>query len=209
MDKIVVIGGGGHAKVVICVLKKLGYAITGYTDNHDRGTILGIPHFGNDSDLSALIEKKQCRAAILGVGKVDTSDTRLSLQWRFTELGFAFPAICSPHAVVNEEVTLGAGSVVFDGAIVNSGTTLGVACIVNTGSTIDHDCVIGANVHLAPGVTLSGGVTVGDNCMIGTGTRIIQSLTICEGCLIGAGSTVVGDISEAGTYIGSPARKLW
>lgn len=208
MGKIVVIGGGGHAKVVICVLKKLGYVIVGYTDNHDRGTILGIPHLGSDSDLAALIENRQCVAAIVGIGKVDTSDARLLLQRRFADLGFAFPAICSPHAVVNEEVTLGAGAVVLDGAIVNSGTTLGEACIVNTGSTIDHDCVIGANVHLAPGVTLSGGIRVGDNCTIGTGTRIIQSLTISEGCLIGAGSTVVEDISEAGTYVGSPARKI-
>ena len=208
MDRIVVIGGGGHAKVVICVLKKLGYAIAGYTDNHDRGTILGIPHLGSDSDLNPLIEKRQCVAAIVGIGKVDTSDIRLSLQRRFAERGFTFPAICSPHAVINEEVTLGAGAVVLDGAIVNSGTILGEACVLNTGSTIDHDCVIGANVHIAPGVTLSGGVTVGDNCMIGTGTRIIQSLTICEGCLIGAGSTVVEDIFEAGTYVGSPAKKI-
>lgn len=208
MQPTVVIGGGGHAKVVISILKKLGYAIDGYTDDHDRGTILGIPRLGSDSSLSGLIERNQCLAAVIGIGKVDASDIRLSLQRRFTKLGFAFPVICSPHAVVNEEVTLGAGSVVLDGVIVNSGTTIGEACILNTGSIIDHDCIIGANVHIAPGVTLSGGVTVGDNCMIGTGTSLIQSVKICAGCLIGAGSTVVEDISVAGTYVGSPARKI-
>ncbi|MBK9306936.1 MAG: acetyltransferase [Nitrospira sp.] len=208
MDKIVVIGGGGHAKVVICVLKKLGYAIEGYTDNHDRGIILGIPRLGSDSSLSGLIERNQCLAAVVSIGKVDTSDTRLSLQRRFAKLGFAFPVIHSPHAVVNEEVTIRAGAVVLDGAIVNSGSTIGEACILNTGCIIDHDCVIGSNVHIAPGVTLSGGVSIGDNCTIGTGTRIIQSVKVCEGCLIGAGSTVVEDISVAGTYVGSPARMI-
>ncbi|MGE0642672.1 MAG: acetyltransferase [Nitrospira sp.] len=208
MDKIVVIGGGGHAKVVICILRKLGYVIDWYTDNHDRGTILGVPRLGGDSSLSGLIERNQCSAAVVGIGKIDTSDTRLSLQRRYTKLGFAFPVICSPHAVVNEGVTIRAGAVVLDGAIVNSGTTIGEACILNTGSIVEHDCEIGSNVHIASGVTLSGGVSIGDNCTIGTGASIIQSIKVCEGCLIGAGSTVVEDISVAGTYVGSPARKI-
>jgi sugar O-acyltransferase (sialic acid O-acetyltransferase NeuD family) len=208
MVKIVVVGGGGHAKVLIGVLKKSGYAIEGYTDDHNRGTVLGIPYLGSDSVLSALIQRKMNLAAVIAIGKIDTSEVRLLLQRRVSELGFEFPVIYSPHAVVNEAVILRAGAVVLDGVIVNSGTTIGEACILNTGSIIDHDCIIGVNVHIAPGATLSGGVMVGDHCMIGTGANIIQSVKVCGGCLIGAGSTVVEDISVAGTYVGSPARKI-
>ena len=208
MDKIVVIGGGGHAKVLISVLKKSGYEVTGYTDRQDRGSILGILHLGDDSILPELINKHSRCKAIVGVGKIDTSSVRILIQKDISMLGFDFPVIISPSAVVNESVVLGDGTVVFDGVVLNSGTEMGQACIINTSSTVEHDCRIGDNVHIAPGVTLSGGVTIGYNCMIGTGANVIQYVNICDSCMIGAGSTVVKDITIAGTYVGNPAKRI-
>jgi sugar O-acyltransferase (sialic acid O-acetyltransferase NeuD family) len=208
MREIVVIGGGGHAKVLISVLKKAGFAVEGYTDKEDHGVILGVPYLGNDGILRDIVRNTPALHAIIGIGKVDASPQRLSLQNEIGALGFDFPAICSPHAIVNEAVSLGAGTAVLDGVVVNSGTGIGRACILNTCSTVEHDCLIGENVHIAPGVTLSGGVTIGDNCMIGTGANVIQSISICAGCLIGAGSTVVKNISVPGTYAGNPAKKI-
>ena len=209
MDRIVVIGGGGHAKVVISVLKKCAYDIVGYTDRHDRGAILGVPYLGNDGILPEFIKNHGQRfKAIIGVGKVDVSSRRITLQNELGALGFDFPVIISPQAIVNEEVRLGPGTVIFDGAVVNTGSEIGRACIINTNSTVEHDCHIGENVHIAPGVNLSGGVTIGDNCMIGTGANIIQSISICDECLIGAGSNVFRDISSPGIYMGTPARKI-
>lgn len=208
MDRIVVIGGGGHSKVLISVLKKTAFAIAGYTDRHDRGTILGVPYLGDDSILRELIRNHGRCQAIVGVGKIDASKLRLTLQIEFEALGFDFPAIISPRGVVNEQVALGEGTVVFDGVVVNSGSEIGRVCIINTNSTVEHDCRIGDNVHIAPGVTLSGGVTIGHNTMIGTGATVIQSVSICEGCLVGAGSTVVKDITVPGTYVGSPAKRI-
>ncbi len=193
---------------MISVLKKAGYDIRGYTDKEDRGIILGVPYLGNDGVLPGIIREHARCKAIIGIGKIDASQLRLRLQYEISALGFDFPAICSPDSIVNEEVTLGAGTAVLDGVVVNSGAEIGRACILNTSSTVEHDCRIGENVHIAPGVTLSGGVTVGDNCMVGTGANIIQSIKICEGCLIGAGSTVVRDISMRGTYVGSPAKRI-
>jgi sugar O-acyltransferase (sialic acid O-acetyltransferase NeuD family) len=207
-DKIVVIGGGGHAKVLIGVLKKAGYDIAGYTDKEDREVILGVRYLGNDRVLSNFIRQNAGCKAIIGIGKIDVSSLRLRMQDEISVLGFQFPSICSPQSVVNEAVTLGAGTAVLDGVVVNSGTEIGRACILNTGSIVEHDCRIGENVHFAPGVTVCGGVTIGDNCMVGAGANIVQSIKICEGCLIGAGSTIVEDISMRGTYAGSPAKRL-
>ena len=209
MDRILVIGGGGHAKVVISVLKKSAYNIIGYTDRHDNGVILGVPYIGDDSILQMFIKKYgEHFKAIIGIGKMDVSSRRIILQNNLGALGFDFPAIVSPQAVVNEDVKLGSGTVVFDGVVINSGTEIGIACIINTNSTVEHDCHIGENVHIAPGATLSGGITIGNNCMIGTGVNIIQSINICDECLIGAGSNILNNISSPGIYVGTPAKKI-
>lgn len=208
MDRMVVIGGGGHAKVLICVLKKSGYDIAGYTDRQDKGLILGAPYLGDDGILAEMIRKDAGCRAVIGIGKIDTSDLRFRLQNELLALGYGFPPVVSPHAVVNEEVRLGAGTAVLDGVVVNSGSHIGRACIINTNSTVEHDCRIGDNVHIAPGATLSGGVVIGANSMIGTGTTVIQGVAIGADCLVGAGSTVVKDITTPGIYAGSPARKI-
>lgn len=208
MAEIVVIGGGGHAKVLISMLKKSGWAILGYTDDRDRGVILGVPHLGSDRVLPRIRRTHPSCSALIGLGKVDASSARALVQADITALGFDCPVIVSPAAIVNEEVKLGAGTAVFDGAVVNSGTVTGSLCILNTNSTVEHDCRLGANVHIAPGATVSGSASIGDDCMIGAGSTVIHEVTVCCGCVIGAGSTVVADIDSSGVYVGSPARRV-
>jgi len=208
MAEMVVVGGGGHAKVLLSLLKKMGWEILGYTDEQDRGVILGIVHLGGDGVLPAVLRAHQHCSALIGVGKIDASSARGRLQREVRALGFACPVVVSPRAVVNEDVELGAGTAVFDGAVVSSGAVVGNICILNTNSTVEHDCRLGDNVHVAPGATVSGNVGVGDDCMIGAGSTIIQDVTICPGCLIGAGSTVVADIDSPGVYVGNPARRI-
>jgi len=203
-----VIGGGGHAKVLVSMLKKAGSRILGYTDVVDRGRLLGVCHIGDDGVLPELLAQHAALGAVLGLGKIDSSDARLGVYAEVTALGAGFPVVVSPHAVINEEVTLGPGTVIFDGAVVNSGALVGNVCILNTNSTLEHDCRLGDNVHLAPGATVSGGVSIGDNCMIGVGANVIQGVSICAGCLVGVGSTVLHDITAPGTYVGYPARRI-
>jgi sugar O-acyltransferase (sialic acid O-acetyltransferase NeuD family) len=208
MNEIVVIGGGGHAKVLVSVLKKSGYDVLGYTDMQDRGAILGVPYFGPDDALAGLLRAHDnCRAAV-GVGKLDPSPNRMAILDSLRALGFSLPVIVSLGATVNEDVQFGPGTVVFDGAVVNSGTVAGRLCILNTNCTVEHDCHLGDDVHIAPGATLSGGVTIGARTMIGTGANVIHNVTICACCTIGAGSTVVNDIAEPGIYVGNPAGRM-
>jgi sugar O-acyltransferase (sialic acid O-acetyltransferase NeuD family) len=206
VERIVVIGGGGHAKVLISTLKKASWEIVGYTDPVDRGVVLGVPYLGTDSILPDLLLRAGECWAVLGLGKVGISRNRIRLQEQLEAAGLRFPVVISPCAVLNEEAELGLGTVVLDGAVVGTGTVAGKACILNTNSTVEHDCRMGNDVHIAPGAVLGGGVTISSGCMIGAGATVIQGLTICEDCLIGAGATVVKDIDSPGTYIGNPAR---
>jgi UDP-perosamine 4-acetyltransferase len=209
MADIIVLGGGGHAKVLISTLKKLGYRVLGYVDPKDCGELLGIAHLGSDDILTRVRDRHPTCDAAIGVGKIDAaSDLRYRLFTQLLSLGFGLPPIVSPQAMVNEETSLGAGTVVFDGAVVNSGTVVGVCCILNSNSTVEHDCRLGDNVHIAPGATLSGGVVLGDNCMVGTGANIIQGVHVGPGCMIGAGATVVRNLVEPGNYAGVPARRI-
>jgi sugar O-acyltransferase (sialic acid O-acetyltransferase NeuD family) len=194
--------------VLISLLKKLDWHILGYTDDRDRGAILGAPHLGPDSALSGVHKAHPLCHALIGVGKVDASAQRHVLQEAVGALGFAAPVVVSPRAIVNEEVELGAGTAVFDGAVVNSGTVAGGLCILNTNSTVEHDCRLGDNVHIAPGATVSGGTMIGNDCMIGVAAAIVHGVKICSGCLIGAGTTVTGDIADPGVYAGNPARRI-
>lgn len=204
--KILIIGGGGHAKSLISVIKKSKmFKIIGYVDIKDHGRILGIPYLGTDQDLKRIAKKFRCFLAALGIGTTALSHKRRQIVEELTALGFQWPAIVSPTAIINEEVVLGQGTVVFDGAIINAGTSAGQGCIFNTGCIVDHDCAIGDFVHIAPGAVLSGGVVVGDNCLLGTGVKVIQCVSIARDCLIGAGAVVVKDIKKAGTYVGVPA----
>ena len=208
MAEIVVIGGGGHAKVLISLLKKLDWSVLGYTDEHDRGMLLGVPYLGGDGALPAILESHEGCAALIGVGKVDASDVRTCLQREAGALGFRAPAVVSPHAVVNEGVTLGPGTAVFDGAVLGPGVVVGDLCILNSHSTVEHDCRLGDNVHVAPGAVLSGDVRIGDDCMVGAGATVIQDVFISAGSVIGAGAVVITDIAEAGVYVGNPARRI-
>jgi sugar O-acyltransferase (sialic acid O-acetyltransferase NeuD family) len=207
MNSIIVVGGGGHAKVVISILRKLkSYRILGYTDLKDNGVILGAAYLGTDGKLEPWSPGREKLNAVLGIGQVGTGKRRDEIWIGLKPLSLDFPLIVSPAAVVNEGVTIGEAGVVMDGAVINSGASLGRGVIVNTNSTIEHDVVIGDWVHVGPGVTISGGTTVGRYSMVGAGATVIEGINIAEGCMIGAGATVVHDLTESGVYVGCPAR---
>jgi sugar O-acyltransferase (sialic acid O-acetyltransferase NeuD family) len=210
LDEIIVIGGGGHAKVVISILRKRGDNVVGYTDLLNHGVILGIPYLGSDSELVALAVGARKLSAVLAVGQVGLGQARYEVRTRLQSLSpsLSFPLIVSPDAVVNEGVSGGEGAVVMDGVVVNTGAIIGRGAIVNTNSTIEHDVVLEDWVHVAPGATISGGVAVGRFSMIGAGATVIEGIKIAPGCMVGAGATVVNDLTEPGVYVGSPARRI-
>lgn len=207
-EKIVVIGGGGHAKVIISILKKLNnYEIVGYTDIESKGDILGIEYLGKDDKLNSLFSEGIINA-VIGLGQIKSSALRRKIVDFCNSIDFNLPAIISPNAIINEDVRIGKGTVVMDGVTINSGSTIGECSIVNTNASIDHDCKIGDFTHIAPGVTLSGKVNVGNDVLIGTGSNIIQQINIPDKTIISAGSTVLQSINKKGIYRGNPVSLI-
>jgi sugar O-acyltransferase (sialic acid O-acetyltransferase NeuD family) len=209
MDVIVVVGGGGHAKVVIGILRKLKrHRILGYTDLKDNGAVVGAPYLGSDRELATLAVGPGNLNAVLALGQVGLGKPRYELWTRLHSPALSFPLIVSPDAIVNEGTSGGEGAVVMDGAVINTGAVIGRGAIVNTNSTIEHDVVLADWVHVAPGATISGGVAVGRFSMIGAGATVIEGIKIADGCIVGAGATVVHDLTEPGVYVGCPARRI-
>ena len=207
MEKIIIVGGGGHAKAVITIVKKIKkYRILGYVDIRNNGSILGVKYLGGDQELLELLKRNPGCSAVLGIGYVTISAKRRELKAKLKKSGFKLPAIVSPTAVINEEVVIGEGTVIHDNVVVNSGTRIGAGAIINNTSSIDHDCRIGDFVHIAPGAVLSGGVQVGENSIVGIGSCVVQYKTITKDCIIGAGAAVINDCLKPGVYVGVPAK---
>jgi UDP-perosamine 4-acetyltransferase len=209
MEGIVAIGAGGHAKVVLSILKKLGrYRILGYTELHDKGELLGVSYLGPDSTLASLSAQEKPLNAVLAVGQIGLGKARHDIWKRLSSLALRFPPVLSPDATVNEGVSIDEAALIMDGAVISAGATIGRGAILNTHCTVEHDAVVAEWTHLAPGATISGGVKIGRYSMVGAGATVIEGISIAEGCVIGAGAVVVQDIAEAGTYVGCPARRI-
>ena len=180
--------------------------IIGYTDLKDRGDLIGIPYIGKDEQLRGLSAGSGTRNAVLGLGQLTINGPRKALAVRLKDMGFEFPPIISPDAVLNEGASVSEGTIIMDGAVVNCGTEIGRFCIVNTHVSVDHDCRIGDFVHIAPGAVLTGGVQIGSGTLIGPGVVITLYRKIIENCIIGAGAVVTEDCTRTGSYYGLPAK---
>jgi UDP-perosamine 4-acetyltransferase len=205
-DAIVVIGGGGHARVVMEVLLAAGWRVAGYTDPGDRaGSFGALPCLGDDAVLPVLAGR--FRHAIVALG-----DNALRERWalRAAELGFELGNAIHPSARISPSVTLGRGIAVMANAVVNAATAILDNAVVNTAATVDHDCRLGRAVHVAPGCHLAGYVTVEDGALVGVGAIVGRGrpLRIGAGAVVGAGSVVFRDVPPLATVAGNPARPL-
>lgn len=209
MKDIVIIGGGGHAKVIASLLKiHPGWNPIGYLDIADQGYLLDLPYLGTDEILSQLIRDQKVTNAVIGIGQIESPESRIRIVQRIKKTGIHFPAIIAKSALVDDTVVVGDGTVIMNGAIIQSETRIGNYSIVNTGVTIDHDCRIGDFVHIAPGSNLSGAVHVGNNVLVGIGACVVQELHIADNVIIAAGAAVANSLLEPGTYTGLPAKRL-
>lgn len=205
-----ILGAGGHAKVIISIVKQLkDFEIVGICDDDSTKLgleVLGVPVKWRTTDLSEI--RQIADSAFVGIGSVGDPSLRIRFFEEIKKHGFNVPILISPQAVVSEDVAIDEGTVVMPGAIVNPGAHIGKNCIINTGSVIDHDCVIEDHVHIAPGATLSGGVYVSRGAHVGTGVSIIQGIRVGEFSIVGAGAVVVKDVSPWTVVVGVPARLL-
>ena len=199
---ILILGAGGHAKVLIAAVRAMGGTVLGATDGNPArkgASVLGVPVLGGDEALDA--HPPETVALAVGVGDTKTRHKLFDL---YKAKGYRFAAVVHPSALIGPECGLGEGAQIMAGAILQPSVTIGDNAIVNTGARIDHDCRIGAHAHVAPGATLCGGVSVGTRTLVGAGASVIPGVTIGDDCRIGAGSAVIADVAGTATVVGVP-----
>ena len=204
---VLIIGAGGHAKVLLGLLKALDADILGLTDV-DRAchgtTILDHKVIGDDSKILA----HGCDAICLvnGVGSTQPGVLRRDIYDRFSHLGYTFRICIHPQATVSPDAVLSEGVQIMAGAVVQPGCMIGTNSIINTRASVDHDCILGDHVHIAPGAVLGGTVIVGDGAHIGTGATVIEQIRIGESAMIAAGACVIDNIDPGARVAGVPAK---
>lgn len=202
MNKLVIIGAGGHGKVIADIAEKNGYEDILFLDDSPEAKSCGGHKVAGKS-----IDASSYRGADFVVA-IGNSETRRRIQLFLEENGLRVVSLIHPSATVAPDVSVGAGTVVMAGAVVNPGVVIGRGCIVNTCSSVDHDCLVGNFVHISVGSHLAGTVTVGDDTLIGIGAVLVNNIKITDNVTVGAGAVVLCDISECGIYVGSPVRKI-
>lgn len=197
--KLILIGASGHGKVCADIAKLCGYDDIVFLDNDlNVKECAGYSVLGPDAMTDELDGD-----LFISIGNANIRK-RLMEQFRYRR----FPVLIHPGSIISKDVDIGNGSVIMAGVVINTGTEIGKGCIINTSSSIDHDCNIGNYSHISVGSHLSGSVSVGEKVWIGTGASVSNNVDICNECVIGAGAVVIRTISEKGTYIGVPAKKM-
>lgn len=205
--KVVILGAGGHAKVIADIIEKSNDILLGFLDDAkliDEVIIKEKQYkvIGRINDCSNIQKENKDVEFIIGIGN---NEIRKKISETHKELKY-YTAI-HPSTQIALDVEIGEGTVLMPNTCVNTSAKIGKHCIVNTGSIVEHDNVIHDYVHISPNATLCGTVEIGELTHIGAGSTIRNNISICEKCVIGAGSVVVKNISERGTYMGVPARK--
>lgn len=196
MKPVVLIGGGGHARVVRDALVASGRSLFGVVDRDPAGVrVSGVTLLGDDAAAMALDPGMVELANGIG-GTGDTAPRRLVFE-TFKSRGFSFVTVVHPSAVVAAEVTLGEGCQIMAGVVLQTGVAVGANTIVNTRASIDHDSLIGAHCHVAPGATICGSVTVGDGSHVGAGAVVVQGARVGAGVLVKATSLIHGEADGA------------
>jgi sugar O-acyltransferase (sialic acid O-acetyltransferase NeuD family) len=197
--ELIVVGAGGHAKVVVATARAAGFRVAAVVDDaRERWgcAVLGVAVSGP----SAPILQDPTASVVLAIGD-NAARRRLAAGARCR-----FASVIHPSAIIDPTVRLGAGSVVFAGAVIQPDTVLGAHAIVNTAASIDHDCVLGEAIHVAPGTRLAGNVTLGDEVFLGIGVVVIPGISIGARTTVGAGAAVVHDLPAGVVAVGVPAR---
>ena len=202
---VIIIGAGGHAKVIIEILKscniKIAYCIG---QENDSETCLGIPVLKGDHNLEKLFNTG-FKKIFIAIG---SNNLRAKITKEIKEIGFEIINAISPYSIISKNATLGTGIAIMPGAIINASCNISDNSIINTGATIDHDCSVGIGCHIGPQCALAGNVTIGEGTFLGIGTKVIPGILIGTNSILGAGSVVINNIKSNCTAVGVPAKTI-
>lgn len=211
MRRCVILGGGGHARVLMDALLLVGqvelYGILLPDESLWGSDVFSVPVLGGDALLPSL-PAQGVDSFVVGLGSIGDSSIRERLFRYGLAQGLEVLSVCHPKAILSLRASYGRGGQFLPGSIVNAGAVIGENVIINSGAIIEHDCRIGDHVHVATGAHLSGTVIVGKGAHIGTGAVVRQGIKIGEDAIVGAGAVVVKNVPPDTLVIGVPARPI-
>lgn len=207
MEKIVLVGFGGHAKSVADSIISAGqYEIAGYTDmEQSKEQYRNIPWLGTDESLADLYKQGVTNACVT-VGYMGGKTVRDKLYYELKRIGYSLPTICDPTAIISSDARIEEGCYIGKGAIVGADSHIEKMCIINSGALIEHENVVGEQSHIAVRAVLCGNVKIEAHCFIGANATLKQGVCIAHGSVVGAGAVVLNSISAGSVVVGIPAR---
>ena len=199
--KVIIIGAGGHGKVIADIVVRAGDDLLGFLDDDQtKDSLAGFPVLGTVAEAS----RWQDAFFVVAIGEPDIRERIVeSMPWARW-----YTAIHSTAIVSQLETTIGEGSMIMAGAIISPGVTVGRHCILNTGSIVEHNTVLEDYVRVSVAAKTGGDVFIGKSTWVGIGASVNNCISICPGCMLGAGAVVVKNVTEPGVYCGIPARKM-
>ena len=207
-DSLILVGCGGHGRVVLDSLLAAGFADIRIVDPalESNSNIFGKPVVAETILETEL--RKSSVALVLGVGATGTISRRNAILRKYSELGGAFQGVIHPTVYVGRESQVDISAQLLAGVILQSRVRIAMNCVVNTGVRIDHDCVVESSSFIGPGTVLCGGVSIDRDVFVGAGAVIAPGVKIGSGARIGAGAVVLDDVSSNMTMVGNPAAPL-
>lgn len=203
-NKLIIIGASGHGKVVADIAIKMNkwQSIAFLDDDESIKVSMGLEVIGKTADAFTYKDEADFFVAI------GNNATREKIQEKFIYEGVSVVKLIHPKSVIGIDVEIEIGTAVMSGVVINSSSRIGKGCIINTSSSLDHDNVIENYVHISPGVRTAGSVIIGKGTWLGIGSVVSNNVNICSDCKVGAGAVVIKDITEPGTYVGVPVRRV-
>ena len=201
MDKLIVVGSGGHARSCIDVIEQQNkFSIIGIIDkqNNNGNLIAGYSQIGSDTDLPHLISKSI--NLFIGIGFIKSSLVRKEYYERAKNLKYLFPKIISPHSYISDHSNIDEGTIVMHDALINSHCNIEKNCIINSKALIEHDVTVGAHSHISTAAVINGAAVIGKGCFIGSNATVGEGVTIGDESIISAGAYIKNNIPPKTTY---------
>lgn len=203
---VIILGGGGHARVLADALQNTGHPVLGYCSPEPRPPLAsGIDWLGDD-EIITRHDASQVRL-INGIGSVGQTRLRRKLFEHWCGQGYGFASVRHASNITAAlDVELGQGCLLLAGSLLGPGVMLGDNVLINSRAVVEHDCQIGAHSHVATGAILCGGCSIGSDVHIGAGAVVIQGISVGSGAIIAAGSVVTKNVDPLTLIAGVPGQ---
>jgi sugar O-acyltransferase (sialic acid O-acetyltransferase NeuD family) len=208
MRKAVVLGSGGHCRVILSILDAVGgYRIAEIIE-------LGTPRFGEQIMGIPVTPNPLGIVDWCGHSEVDfflaIGDNNLRKYWweKIKAIGLSMPNLISPQALLDSSSVLGESNVICARAFIGPQAILGNNNLINTSAIVEHEVIVGSHCHLAPSSTVAGRGRIENSCFLGAGSTVIDNISVAANTIVGAGGTLVRNVVQSdGIYLGTPAKR--